>query len=67
LPVTIFFMETIILQSNKRYSFADYLTWADNVRRELFDGIVKLMSPGTFVKTSNLLGKFVFCSEKIFT
>jgi len=34
-----------ILSSDKRYTYADYLTWADNVRRELFDGIIKLMSP----------------------
>ena len=28
----------------KRYSYADYLTWADDKRRELFDGMVRLMS-----------------------
>ncbi|MDR3296629.1 MAG: Uma2 family endonuclease [Prevotellaceae bacterium] len=30
---------------NRRYTFADYLTWVDDTRRELVNGIVKLMSP----------------------
>jgi len=36
-------METLDL--SKRYSYADYLTWLDNVRRELYEGFIKLMSP----------------------
>lgn len=35
----------IILDSKKRYTYADYLTWLDNKRRELLDGFVHLMSP----------------------
>ena len=38
-------METLNLDLNKRYSYADYLTWFDNVRRELFDGFIKFMTP----------------------
>ena len=26
---------------NKRYTYADYLTWMDDVRRELIDGFIK--------------------------
>jgi len=37
-------VSTVVLDEAKRYSYADYLTWADNKRRELFDGIAKLMS-----------------------
>jgi Uma2 family endonuclease len=33
------------LDLNKRYSFADYLTWMDDKRRELFEGFIKIMSP----------------------
>ncbi|MCX6278450.1 MAG: Uma2 family endonuclease [Bacteroidetes bacterium] len=33
------------LDLNKRYTYADYLTWMDDVRRELFDGFIKLMTP----------------------
>jgi Uma2 family endonuclease len=38
-------MDTLNLDMNKRYSYADYLTWADDVRRELIDGFIKLMTP----------------------
>jgi Uma2 family endonuclease len=32
------------LDLNKRYTYADYLQWFDDVRRELVDGFIKLMS-----------------------
>ncbi len=38
-------MQPLNLDMNKRYSYADYLTWADNVRRELYEGFIKLISP----------------------
>lgn len=38
-------METIELDLNSRYTYADYLTWMDDKRRELFNGFVKLMTP----------------------
>lgn len=38
-------MEALNLDLNKRYTYADYLTWMDDVRRELFDGFIKMMSP----------------------
>jgi len=28
----------------KRYTYADYLSWADDIRRELIDGFIKLMA-----------------------
>ena len=34
----------IALDLNKHYTYADYLTWFDDKRRELIDGIVHLMS-----------------------
>ena len=33
------------LDHTKRYTFADYLTWLDDKRRELWDGFIKKMSP----------------------
>jgi len=33
------------LDLNKRYTFADYLTWVDDKRRELIDGFIKMMTP----------------------
>ena len=38
-------MDTANLDFNKRYSYADYLTWIDDARRELYDGFIKLMTP----------------------
>jgi len=43
-------MNTIELDLTKRYTFADYLTWFDDIRRELIDGLVKLMSPAPLRK-----------------
>jgi len=33
------------LDMNKRYTYADYLTWLDDKRRELINGFIKMMSP----------------------
>ena len=33
------------LDMNKRYTYADYLTWLDDKRRELIHGFIKMMSP----------------------
>jgi Uma2 family endonuclease len=38
-------MDTLTLDFDKRYSYADYLTWMDDVQRELHDGLIKLMTP----------------------
>jgi Uma2 family endonuclease len=35
----------LTLNPDKRYNYADYLTWTDNKMRQLFDGIIHLMSP----------------------
>jgi len=33
------------LDLNKRYTYADYLTWLDDKARELIHGAIKMMSP----------------------
>ena len=35
----------LVLDLKKRYTYADYLTWADDMVRELIDGFIKIMSP----------------------
>ena len=35
----------LTLDLNKRYTYADYLTWIDDKARELINGFIKLMSP----------------------
>ena len=37
-------METLNLDLNKRYTYADYLTWFDDKRRELIDGFINFMT-----------------------
>jgi Uma2 family endonuclease len=34
----------LVLDPNKRYTYADYLTWLDDKRRELVNGLIKMMS-----------------------
>ncbi|NCU36553.1 Uma2 family endonuclease, partial [Candidatus Falkowbacteria bacterium] len=38
-------MTMLSLDTTKRYTYADYLTWMDDMRRELYDGFVKMMTP----------------------
>ena len=51
-------METLQLDLNKRYTFSDYLTWIDDVRRELIDGFIKMMSPAPVNIHQKISGNF---------
>ncbi len=61
-------MDSPNLDLNKRYSYADYHTWMDDVRRELHDGLIKLMTPAPSRQhqrvLSNLNGLFWFFFTK---
>jgi Uma2 family endonuclease len=49
------------LDLNKRYTYADYLTWLDDKRRELVDGFINMMSAPTSQHQevhANLIGEF---------
>jgi len=52
----------LILDYNKRYTYADYLTWVDDKMRELINGFIKLMSPAPAaphqIVSGNLYGDF---------
>jgi Uma2 family endonuclease len=37
-------MEALVLDLKKRYTYADYLAWADDIRRELIDGFINMMA-----------------------
>jgi len=58
-------MTTLNLDINKRYSYADYLTWMDDKRRELYDGlIVELVTPSrkhqqVSVHLISLIGNYI--------
>ena len=51
-------MDSLNLDFNKRYTYADYLTWMDDARRELFDGFIKLMTPSPSSKHQELSVNF---------
>ncbi|MDR0687126.1 MAG: Uma2 family endonuclease [Prevotellaceae bacterium] len=40
----------LTLDLNKRYTYADYLTWLDDKRRELVNGFIRMMSPAPKVQ-----------------
>ena len=56
---------TLDLDATKRYTYADYLTWLDDKRRELIDGFIHLLSAPNSIHaritqlTSLLIGSFV--------
>ena len=56
-------MDTLNLSFDKRYTYADYLTWIDDKRRELINGFVHLMTPAPARKhqriSTRLLGEFI--------
>ena len=50
------------LDLNKKYTYADYLTWLDDKRRELYNGFIKMMTPAPAMRhqaiSSELHGTF---------
>jgi len=50
------------LDLSKRYTYADYLTWVDNVRRELIDGFIHLMSAPARIHAQITAELFTFIS-----
>ena len=49
-------MESLVLDLNKRYTYADYLTWTDDKMRELFNGFIRFMSPAPKLKHQKING-----------
>jgi Uma2 family endonuclease len=49
----------LTLDLNKRYTYADYLTWLDDRRRELLDGFIHLFPPETFTRHQEVVGRVV--------
>jgi Uma2 family endonuclease len=42
------------LDLNKRYTYADYVTWLDNKARELIHGFIKMMAPAPRMEHANI-------------
>jgi len=52
----------LTLDLNRQYTYADYLTWADDKMRELLNGFIRLMSPAPTLKhatVSSRLGYYL--------
>ena len=45
----------LLLDLNRRYTYAEYMTWTDNQSRELLDGFIRLMSPAPTLKHAVVL------------
>ena len=57
-------MDTSTIDLKKRYSFADYLTWWDDKRRELINGFVSMMTPAPSRMHQRILGDIHFQLKK---
>ncbi len=59
-PRALYGSSELYIDPTKRYTYADYLSWVDPVRRELVDGFVKLMSGPNYlhsIASDNIFGK----------
>lgn len=45
------------LEKDKHYTYRDYLTWPDDVRCELIDGVVYMMSPAPILAHQGVAGE----------
>ena len=45
------------LEKDKHYTYRDYLTWPDDVRCELIDGVVYMMSPAPLLTHQDVVGE----------
>ncbi|MCF8309519.1 MAG: Uma2 family endonuclease [Bacteroidales bacterium] len=52
-------MTRLNLDVNKRYTYAEYLKWFDDVRRELINGFIKLMTPSPSRKHQRISTKLI--------
>ncbi|GHT61379.1 hypothetical protein AGMMS50239_12190 [Bacteroidia bacterium] len=47
----------LTLDMNRRYTYADYMTWWDDKRRELINGFIKMMSPAASMSHARISGR----------
>ncbi|MDR2476077.1 MAG: Uma2 family endonuclease [Bacteroidales bacterium] len=55
----------LILNMNKRYTYADYLTWFDEKRRELINGFIRVMSAPSTLHADVTSAIFWYIKEHI--
>ncbi|MDR2680311.1 MAG: Uma2 family endonuclease, partial [Tannerella sp.] len=54
----------LTLNTKKRYTYADYLTWMDDQACELLDGFIRLMSPAPTLTHAKISGEIFFFFRK---
>ena len=52
------------LEKDKHYTYGDYLTWPDDVRCELIDGVVYMMSPAPILAHQDVAGEIFFQAKQ---
>lgn len=52
------------LETDKHYTYRDYLTWPDDVRCELIDGVVYMMSPAPILAHQDVAGEIFFQAKQ---
>jgi len=50
------------LDETLRYTYADYLTWWDDKRRELINGFIRMMSPAASTRHARVSHKLFYFS-----
>ena len=55
----------LLLDLNKRYTYADYLTWFDDKTRELINGFIQMMSPAPRVEHARVSKNIAWHLESI--
>lgn len=52
------------LEKDKHYTYRDYLTWPDDVRCELIDGVAYMMSPAPILAHQDVAGEIFFQAKQ---
>ncbi|PPD34195.1 MAG: hypothetical protein CTY19_04900 [Methylomonas sp.] len=52
------------LEKDKHYTYRDYLSWPDDVRCELIDGVVYMMSPAPILAHQDVAGEIFFQAKQ---
>src|SRR5690606_16739119 len=55
--VRVFFMGSPALHEERHFTYRDYLSWPDEERCELIDGVVYAMSPAPLLNHQSLVGE----------
>jgi len=58
-------MMELSLDMNRRYTYADYLTWLDDKSRELIHGFIQMMSPAPRMEHARVNTKILWNLESI--